>query len=861
MAGDNLKIEPAQLERLGPGDSNASENVGVAAKDLNAKLEEKDALLMEFRTITKLLSVIGPSCPEVLNKLGSPEIVGALDPAKRPGGVRGSFRRMTKADDDSDLRRLDAFASLLVREHENVAITFKRDTYPVVVVSQDQMASPPTTVTIGHGRTMQVMAPTADADAQTGKEKRVAMPSSLLHGAWLIHLSQEKTEQLFKEVKENPVKAVVDNALTQLFEEHASIITSFFSDYAKARDEKEKSKSYQMWTMYIYVRSAMKMYRRMFFTLSCPFWKALENPAVEHFVEKELDSFTFPTSKPKRGTDDDLAVYLKAILELGECPSESKLLAVCTGNTAKGATETKALYTRETCLEFHMVLCHCVLVYRDAVVQSRDTWWRVLAWKDTCRNAGSQDCCALTEWDLQGLSERGVPVITNKAQALQNMEDAALVLMVAANTIHAFAYSSALPLHLSNIAEGLMKPFEEERNACQSRAHSSYNAEMKASREADAKARVEEKAKKPPLFDESSDEESYHELSTGNWLDGSVVSDGHTEAKVPVPELSSDGKDGLPGVGNVVRDKGKACVEGGTFPPVAIYKEDEAQHNVKADRMTMASESDALNEGNDECESDLGAVMSSITPLVDRVDLKMAFERWFRLQASFPESIRILQGFASKSPWKGTGKPYEVHVVTAEHQGQGMLSIDDLINKLYKDSPRKQDVSRYFQRHPSIGSKVGTTFLGTLHAEAFMAAIVKSDPDYAVYGQDKLGVSKRCCPVCTAVLVHIRAETKAPKFKIRGTHATVSACALPPWLPLPIVQKIVDLFRTELMEKINAKVDSECYSWMNSPTSVDSHNLQRISQDSAAEQRVITRSFIESLFKRDGVRGGFTPKE
>ncbi|KAL6307410.1 hypothetical protein BKA93DRAFT_770240 [Sparassis latifolia] len=239
----------------------------------------------------------------------------------------------------------------------------------------------------------------------------------------------------------------------------------------------------------------------------------------------------------------------------------------------------------------------------------------------------------------------------------------------------------------------------------------------------------------------------------------------------------------------------------------------------------------------------------------------MAFERWLRLQASFPESIRILQGFASKSPWKGTGKPYEVNVLTAEHQGQEMLSMDDLIDKLYKDSPLKQYVSRYFERHPSITRRVGTTFSGTLHAEAFMAAILKSDSDCDLYGQDKLGVSKRCCPVCTAVLFSLGGETKVSEFKIRGTHATVSACALPPWLPLPIVQKIVDLFRTELMEKINAKVDSECYSRMNSPTSVDSHNLQRISQDSAAEQRVITRSFMESIFKRDGVRGGFTPKE
>ncbi|KAL6299847.1 hypothetical protein BKA93DRAFT_804740 [Sparassis latifolia] len=266
----------------------------------------------------------------------------------------------------------------------------------------------------------------------------------------------------------------------------------------------------------------------------------------------------------------------------------------------------------------------------------------------------------------------------------------------------------------------------------------------------------------------------------------------------------------------------------------------------------MAGESDALDEDDDERESDMGA-------------------RWFRLQASFPESFRILQGFASKSRWKGTGKPFEVNVVTAEHQGRGMLSMDDLINKLYKDSPLKQDVSRYFERHASIGKNVGEMFTGTLHAEAFMAAILKNDPDYALYGQDKLGVSKRCCPVCTAVLVHIGGKSKVSKFKVRGTHATVSACALPPWLPLSIIQKIVSLFRDELVEKIDAKVDSECYSWTNSPTSVDSHNLQRISQDRDAEQTEIAEELVESeykldfirrrILKLDVVRGGFTPKE
>jgi hypothetical protein len=53
-----------------------------------------------------------------------------------------------------------------------------------------------------------------------------------------------------------------------------------------------------------------------------------------------------------------------------------------------------------------------------------------------------------------------------------------------------------------------------------------------------------------------------------------------------------------------------------------------------------------------------------------------------------------------------------------------------------------------------------------------------------------IGVSKRCCPACTMLL-----EILFPnRMHIAGSHNTVYACTLPPWLPLDVMTSMVTRF-------------------------------------------------------------------
>jgi hypothetical protein len=58
-----------------------------------------------------------------------------------------------------------------------------------------------------------------------------------------------------------------------------------------------------------------------------------------------------------------------------------------------------------------------------------------------------------------------------------------------------------------------------------------------------------------------------------------------------------------------------------------------------------------------------------------------------------------------------------------------------------------------------------------------------------------IGVSKRCCPVCTRLLGLLFPNDR---MDICGTHRTVYPCSLPPWLPQDIVEKMVSIYEDEL---------------------------------------------------------------
>ncbi|KAF8237201.1 hypothetical protein L208DRAFT_557306, partial [Tricholoma matsutake] len=63
-----------------------------------------------------------------------------------------------------------------------------------------------------------------------------------------------------------------------------------------------------------------------------------------------------------------------------------------------------------------------------------------------------------------------------------------------------------------------------------------------------------------------------------------------------------------------------------------------------------------------------------------------------------------------------------------------------------------------------------------------------------------LGVSKRCCPVCS----HLLSVALPPHiadlipFVIKGSHTTITPCSLPDCLPRPILKDMVEVFGEQL---------------------------------------------------------------
>jgi len=59
-----------------------------------------------------------------------------------------------------------------------------------------------------------------------------------------------------------------------------------------------------------------------------------------------------------------------------------------------------------------------------------------------------------------------------------------------------------------------------------------------------------------------------------------------------------------------------------------------------------------------------------------------------------------------------------------------------------------------------------------------------------------IGVSKRCCPVCT-VLLRILFRQQQP-MSTPGSHNTIYSCSLPLYLHVDVIQEMVDIFGTHL---------------------------------------------------------------
>lgn len=73
----------------------------------------------------------------------------------------------------------------------------------------------------------------------------------------------------------------------------------------------------------------------------------------------------------------------------------------------------------------------------------------------------------------------------------------------------------------------------------------------------------------------------------------------------------------------------------------------------------------------------------------------------------------------------------------------------------------------------------------------------------ALQGSDKIeiGVSKFCCPACSALLAFLGGESN--KITVRGCHNTLFVTDLPRWLPDGVIQHMINTFQPYLREALH----------------------------------------------------------
>jgi hypothetical protein len=72
--------------------------------------------------------------------------------------------------------------------------------------------------------------------------------------------------------------------------------------------------------------------------------------------------------------------------------------------------------------------------------------------------------------------------------------------------------------------------------------------------------------------------------------------------------------------------------------------------------------------------------------------------------------------------------------------------------------------------------------------------------------QGMIVVSKLCCPVCWQLMEILRGDSE--DFRVRGRHTTMFPVGLPSWLPIDVLQQMVDRFKKFLLDELVTMVQS-----------------------------------------------------
>jgi hypothetical protein len=64
-----------------------------------------------------------------------------------------------------------------------------------------------------------------------------------------------------------------------------------------------------------------------------------------------------------------------------------------------------------------------------------------------------------------------------------------------------------------------------------------------------------------------------------------------------------------------------------------------------------------------------------------------------------------------------------------------------------------------------------------------------------------ISVSKFCCPICWELLKALNETNNKVQFVVRAHHSNLYPVCLPPWLPDPVLEKLIQCFGERLYKK------------------------------------------------------------
>ena len=200
--------------------------------------------------------------------------------------------------------------------------------------------------------------------------------------------------------------------------------------------------------------------------------------------------------------------------------------------------------------------------------------------------------------------------------------------------------------------------------------------------------------------------------------------------------------------------------------------------------------------------------------------------QWLRLMTTYFDAMDQLLPSGSTSPQLPINS--KVQVIAVGHQGKERLDWElclaylphskthpngeELISDFKKLLQRSGFLNSWFNR--DTGTFRNDNFEGTLHCEAIASALMHLQRQgsmtclpvcfFCILNcgslkifhkqelENLLGISKRCCPVCTFLIQHLGG------FVMRGAHKSFSLCSLPPWLSDDDIRAILDEFSRRL---------------------------------------------------------------